>query len=58
MQIAGSARLLGAQCIITGIRPAVAQTIVQLDARFGAVRTLAIVRDGCATRMAEEARGR
>lgn len=46
LRIAGAARLLGAQCIVTGIRPAVARTIVELDARFGDVLTLATVREG------------
>lgn len=46
LQIAGATRLLGAQCIITGIRPAVAQTMVQLDARFGQILTLATMREG------------
>jgi len=56
LQIAGAARLLGAQCIITGIRPAVAQTIVQLDMRFAQVLTLATVREGLRHCMAVMAR--
>lgn len=56
LQIAGAARLLGAQCIITGIRPAVAQTIVALDARFGQVLTLATVREGLRYCMAAQQR--
>lgn len=55
LQIAGAARLLGAQCIITGIRPAVAQTIVELDARFGHILTLATVREGLRHCMAQMA---
>jgi len=45
--------LLGARCIITGIRPAIAQTLVALDADFGELVLLATLRDGldyCANR--------
>jgi len=38
--------LLGARCIITGIRPAIAQTLVALDADFSALVVLAPLRDG------------
>jgi rsbT co-antagonist protein RsbR len=46
LKIARSVQLLGGSCIITGIRPAVAQTMVTLDASFGRVVTLATLRDG------------
>ncbi|MFO7566545.1 MAG: STAS domain-containing protein [Enhygromyxa sp.] len=46
LRIARSIELLGARCIITGIRPAVAQTMVTLDATFGGIITLATLRDG------------
>jgi rsbT co-antagonist protein RsbR len=46
IKIARSVELLGAQCIITGIRPAVAQTMVNLQASFSSLVTLATLRDG------------
>lgn len=46
LKIARSVELLGGRCIITGIRPAVAQTMVTLDTGFGGVVTLATLRDG------------
>ncbi|MEZ4451479.1 MAG: STAS domain-containing protein [Nannocystaceae bacterium] len=46
LRIARSTRLLGAECVITGIRPAVAQTMINLDTTFAGVVTLANVRDG------------
>lgn len=59
LRIARSVELLGGRCIITGIRPAVAQTMVSLDAGFGGVVTLATLRDGIKHCMlASEARGR
>lgn len=46
LKVARAVELLGARCIITGIRPAVAQTMVNLDASFSAIVTLATLRDG------------
>ena len=46
IKIARAARLLGAECVITGIRPAVAQTMVTLDAQFSGIVTMATIRDG------------
>lgn len=46
LKIARAAELLGARCIITGIRPAVAQTMVNLQAAFAGIITLATLRDG------------
>lgn len=40
-----AARLMGAQCIISGIRPQIAQTIVALGIRFGDVATKASLAD-------------
>jgi rsbT co-antagonist protein RsbR len=56
LQIAGAARLLGAQCIITGIRPAVAQTMVAIDARFGQVLTLSTMREALVHCMGQQRR--
>jgi rsbT co-antagonist protein RsbR len=40
-----AARLMGAECIISGIRPQIAQTIVALGIRFGDVATKATLAD-------------
>jgi len=40
-----SARLLGAECIISGISPAIAQTIVHLGINLSAIRTKATLQD-------------
>jgi rsbT co-antagonist protein RsbR len=46
LRVARSVELLGAQCIITGIQPAVAQTMVALNASFSSIVTRATLRDG------------
>ncbi len=46
MNIISAVRLLGAEGIITGIRPNVAQTIISLGVDLTRVRTLATLRDG------------
>lgn len=38
--------LIGARCVLTGIRPAVAQTLVDLDVSFGQLETLRNLRHG------------
>lgn len=40
-----SARLLGAECILSGIRPAIAQTIVHLGIDLSAIKTKATLQD-------------
>jgi rsbT co-antagonist protein RsbR len=40
-----AARLMGADCIISGIRPQIAQTIVQLGVDLGTVTTKATLAD-------------
>jgi rsbT co-antagonist protein RsbR len=40
-----AARLMGAECIISGIRPQIAQTIVALGIQFGDVATKASLAD-------------
>ncbi len=40
-----AARLMGAECTISGIRPQIAQTIVALGIEFGDIRTRASLAD-------------
>jgi DNA-binding response OmpR family regulator/anti-anti-sigma regulatory factor len=44
-------RVLGAQAVITGIAPAVAQTLVKLDISLGTLVTMATLQDGIAYAM-------
>lgn len=46
LKVARAVELLGARCIITGIQPAVAQTMVNLQASFSDIVTRATLRDG------------
>ena len=39
LKLARSVNLLGARCLITGIQPAVAQTLVELGVEFGSLET-------------------
>lgn len=41
-----AARLMGVECLITGIRPTIAQTLVQLGLDLGGVRTRATLAEG------------
>ena len=43
-----AARLMGAECIISGIRPQIAQTIVALGIEFGDIATKATLADALA----------
>ncbi|GAA2251996.1 hypothetical protein GCM10010145_19620 [Streptomyces ruber] len=45
LRTAEAARLLGAECVISGIRPAIAQTIVRLGVDLGSVTTRATLSD-------------
>ncbi|MDE3721132.1 STAS domain-containing protein [Nocardiopsis sp. N85] len=45
MKTVASARLMGAECVISGIRPAIAQTMVQLGLDLGHVTTRATLAD-------------
>ena len=45
LRTASAVRLLGAECIISGIRPQVAQTIVALGIEFGEIATKATLAD-------------
>lgn len=46
IKLVEAARLLGASCVLTGLRPAVARTLVQLDVDLSAMRTRRNLRDG------------
>ncbi len=48
LKTAAAARLMGAQCIICGIRPQIAQTMVHLGVAFGEVVTRATLADALA----------
>lgn len=48
LKAASAARLMGAQCIICGIRPQIAQTMVYLGVEFGTVVTRATLADALA----------
>lgn len=56
LRIARTVELLGARCVLTGMRPAVAQTVVQLNVDLKQVLTLRSLRQGlryCVARMQE-----
>jgi rsbT co-antagonist protein RsbR len=48
LKTVAAARLMGADCIISGIRPQIAQTIVHLGVDLGAVSTKATLADAFA----------
>ncbi|MET9952472.1 STAS domain-containing protein [Streptomyces sp. NPDC006339] len=48
MKTVAAARLMGAECIVSGIRPAIAQTIVQLGIDLGTITTRAGLADALA----------
>jgi rsbT co-antagonist protein RsbR len=48
LKTVSAARLMGAQCIISGIRPQIAQTMVHLGVEFGGVVTKASLADALA----------
>ena len=48
LKTVSAARLMGADCIISGIRPQIAQTMVQLGVEFGSVVTKASMADALA----------
>ncbi|MFI6377425.1 STAS domain-containing protein [Streptomyces sp. NPDC050546] len=48
MKTVAAARLMGAECIVSGIRPAIAQTIVHLGIDLGTVLTRASLEDALA----------
>jgi len=46
MKLVKAVGLIGARCVLTGIKPAVAQTLVDLDVSFGQLETLRNLRQG------------
>lgn len=46
LKVAGAARLMGAETMLVGIRPEVAQTLVQLGVDLGGLHTAATLQDG------------
>lgn len=48
MKTVAAARLMGAECVVSGIRPAIAQTIVHLGLDLGTVKTRAGLADALA----------
>jgi rsbT co-antagonist protein RsbR len=48
LKTVAAARLMGAECIISGIRPQIAQTIVHLGVELGDVTTKATLADAFA----------
>jgi rsbT co-antagonist protein RsbR len=60
LKLVRSAGLLGAQCIVTGIQPAVARTLVELGVPLGGIETRRNLRQGldhCRAKLAEQRPG-
>lgn len=54
IKVTQAARLLGANCIVSGIRPAVAQTLVEIGVDMSAIETVSTMKDAlreCLRRM-------
>ena len=58
LKTVAAARLMGADCIISGIRPQIAQTIVHLGVDLGDVTTKATLADAFALALERPGRGR
>ncbi|GAA4979246.1 STAS domain-containing protein [Streptomyces hyderabadensis] len=54
MKTVAAARLMGAECIVSGIRPAIAQTIVHLGIDLGTILTRAGLADALAYALAQQ----
>lgn len=54
MKTVAAARLMGAECIVSGIRPAIAQTIVHLGIDLGTVLTRASLADALAYALSQQ----
>jgi rsbT co-antagonist protein RsbR len=46
LKMTRAARLLGTTCVLTGIRPEIARTMIQLNVEMAGVRTLRTLKDG------------
>ncbi|MDI1450203.1 cache domain-containing protein [Polyangium sp. 6x1] len=46
LKVAAAVEMLGARCVLTGIRPVVARALLSLDVSFGDLRTLRTLEDG------------
>jgi rsbT co-antagonist protein RsbR len=57
LKTVAAARLMGAECIISGIRPQIAQTIVHLGVELGGVVTKSTLADAFAIALARTGRG-
>jgi rsbT co-antagonist protein RsbR len=54
MKTVAAARLMGAECIVSGIRPAIAQTIVRLGIDLGSILTRATLADALAHALGDQ----
>lgn len=54
MKTVAAARLMGAECVVSGIRPAIAQTIVQLGIDLGTVLTRTSLADALAHALSQQ----
>ena len=54
LKAVAAARLMGAECIVSGIRPAIAQTIVHLGIDLGSILTRAGLSDALAYALAQQ----
>jgi rsbT co-antagonist protein RsbR len=54
MKTVAAARLMGAECIVSGIRPAIAQTIVHLGIDLGSIITRAGLADALAHALTQQ----
>ncbi|GAA3398575.1 STAS domain-containing protein [Streptomyces roseoviridis] len=54
MKTVAAARLMGAECIVSGIRPAIAQTIVHLGIDLGSILTRASLADALAYALTQQ----
>jgi rsbT co-antagonist protein RsbR len=58
IKVMKAAQLLGARCVLTGIRPAVAQTLVDLGLDLSSIATLRNLQEGLRECLRQMDRGR